>query len=297
MARYPIWKVLGYYLVLATAVYLLVDVAGLGDRMPTGRVGAGGGFFQGRNTPLEPLTPMFEGGTAAITLIGMLTALLLVLPVAWAYMATKPRKGYDQSVTHTVIILPAVVAGIVLIVRDSISLAFSLGGIVAAVRFRNTLKDTKDAVYVFLAIGVGLASGILAIDVAFFMSLMFNLIVLGLWKFNVGGGYWGIDVANPDTLPISGPSDPNTKRFTSLLTVRTPNPADVRAMLQEIFEDYTKRWTLVNTVDEGTETVLEFAVRFRRSAQPEAVVSEIRRTGGPAVLDVRLEAMPRPVDA
>ena len=32
-------------------------------------------------------------------------------------------------------------------------------GVVAAVRFRNTLRDTKDAVYVFLAVGIGLAWG------------------------------------------------------------------------------------------------------------------------------------------
>jgi len=48
---------------------------------------------------------------------------------------------------------------VVLIVRDSVALAFSLAGIVAAVRFRNTLRDTKDAVYIFLAIAVGLAAG------------------------------------------------------------------------------------------------------------------------------------------
>ncbi len=82
-----------------------------------------------------------------------------MLPVSWVYILTRQKKGFRQSVVQTLIILPIVVAGVVLLVKNSIALAFSLGGIVAAVSFRNTLRDTKDAVYIFLAIGVGLAAG------------------------------------------------------------------------------------------------------------------------------------------
>ena len=56
---------------------------------------------------------------------------------------------------QTLVILPIVAAGVVFMVKNSLALAFSLGGIVAAVSFRNTLRDTKDAVYIFLATGVG----------------------------------------------------------------------------------------------------------------------------------------------
>src|SRR5439155_2874936 len=52
-----------------------------------------------------------QGEWALVTLLSMLTALLLVLPVAWVYMVTKRRSGYDQSVVQTVIILPMTVAG------------------------------------------------------------------------------------------------------------------------------------------------------------------------------------------
>src|SRR2546430_8006441 len=74
-------------------------------------------------------------------------------------MLTKQRQGYDPSVVQTVILLPVAVAGIVAVVQNSLVLAFSLAGLAAAVRFRNTLKDSKDAVYIFVAMGVGLAGG------------------------------------------------------------------------------------------------------------------------------------------
>ena len=112
-----------------------------------------------------------------------------MIPVAWTYIIIKRTGGYDQSVVHTLIILPVAVTGIVIIVKSSLALAFSLAGIVAAVRFRTTLEDTKDAVYVFLAIGVGLAAGSQRLGTAFLASMVFNAVNLVLWKIKFGNIY------------------------------------------------------------------------------------------------------------
>lgn len=67
-----------------------------------------------------------------------------------------------------------------MIVKYSIALAFSLGGIAAAVRFRNTLDDSKDAVYVFLATGVGIAAAV-DLPVALLILLLFNALIVARW--------------------------------------------------------------------------------------------------------------------
>jgi hypothetical protein len=121
--------------------------------------------------------------------VSMLGALAIMVPVTWIYMVTRRSRGYDESVLHALLILPVAVTGIVMIVRDSIALAFSLAGIVAAVRFRTTLDDTKDAVYVFLAIGVGIACGVQALGLAVVLSLVFNAVVVVLWATGFGNPY------------------------------------------------------------------------------------------------------------
>lgn len=121
--------------------------------------------------------------------LSVVSSLLIMLPVAWTYILIKRRGDYDQSVVHTLLVLPVAVTGIVLIVQNSLALAFSLAGIVAAVRFRTTLKDVKDGVYVFLAIGVGLACGVQAIGVAAVVSVVFNAINLVLWAQDFGNIY------------------------------------------------------------------------------------------------------------
>jgi len=121
--------------------------------------------------------------------LSLLGALVIMIPVAWTYIIIKRRGGYDQSVVHTLIILPIAVTGIVIIVKTSVALAFSLAGIVAAVRFRTTLDDTKDAVYVFLAIGVGLAAGSQRLGTALLASMVFNVVNLVLWRLKFGNIY------------------------------------------------------------------------------------------------------------
>lgn len=135
----------------------------------------------------DPLTSAVPGRIYVTALI-VIGALALSVPVAWIYTFTR-RLRYDPSLVQSVIILPAVVAGIVVVVKNSVALAFSLAGIVAAVRFRNTLKDPKDAVYIFLALGIGLAAGVQALDIALVLSLIFNLMVLVLWKWDLGAIY------------------------------------------------------------------------------------------------------------
>jgi len=126
---------------------------------------------------------------AMVALVSMLGALAIMVPVVWVYMITRRQRGYDESVIHTLLILPVAVTGIVMVVLGRLEVAFALAGIVAAVRFRTTLDDTKDAVYVFLAIGVGIASGVQEVGIALVLSLVFNGVVLVLWSTRFGNIY------------------------------------------------------------------------------------------------------------
>jgi hypothetical protein len=123
---------------------------------------------------------------AITTSLSLITTLLLMLPVTWVYMSARRTKRHNQAVVETLIILPIVVASIVLIVRNSLALAFSLAGVVAAVRFRTTLRDTRDTVFIFLAIGIGFAAGVQVITVGAVASIVFNLVLLFIWRYDFG---------------------------------------------------------------------------------------------------------------
>jgi hypothetical protein len=223
----PYLRLAAYYVLLGLAVWLLIRLAPaipqLLDRFReisvVGAVSSRGRFVEDAAGVAATLS---QGQWALVTLLSMLTALLLVLPVSWVYMLTKQRSGYDQSVVQTVIILPMTVAATVILVQNSLALAFTLAAIVAAVRFRNTLKDTKDAVYIFLALAVGVAAGVFSPTVAAVMSVMFNIVVLALWELNVGNIYADQRGRVPALSPAEGLLGPR-RRSSAALAVGDPD--------------------------------------------------------------------------
>src|SRR5712664_3884960 len=130
--------------------------------------------------PLFRALPPLGTGAAAV-----ISAFLLAVPIAFTYVRTRSSLKYDQSLVQTVIMLPVVVTSILIVVANSLALAFSLAGIVAAVRFRNNLKDTRDAVYIFAAVGIGFAAGVGTLAIAAFLSVFFCVLELLLWKLDL----------------------------------------------------------------------------------------------------------------
>lgn len=191
----PIRRLIAYYVVLAAAAAALAAVFPAADRLLLGR-----GITVPESSPIVLQDGLAGVGAAsqslgansvtdlAITIsLVLLGTLALMLPVSWVYMSARRQPGgHSQAVAQTLLILPMVVAGIVLIVRDSLALAFGLAGVVAAVRFRNTMRDARDLVFIFLAIAVGFSAGVQTLVIGAVLSLMFNLVLLLTWRYDFG---------------------------------------------------------------------------------------------------------------
>src|SRR5881397_1756791 len=231
-----------------------------------------------------------------LTALSMLGALVLALPTAWVYMVTKQHRGYDQSVVQTVIVLPMTIAGTLILVQNSLALAFALGGIVAAIRFRNTLRDTKDVVYVYLALGVGLAAGVYVPIVAAVMSLVFNITVLMLWQLNVGNIYadrLGADrAARLEPHLQAAAEDKKKKRFNGALLIRAARPEPAQRVAEALLDEHAKRWKLAEIVpsDGGTST-FEYLVRLKDDGVAAALVGALKADGAPDIVAAEFRSL------
>ncbi len=233
-------------------------------------------------------------------LVQMLGALLLVLPIAFVYVRTRTRLKYDHSLVQTVIVLPIVVTAILVVVRNSLALAFSLAGIVAAVRFRNNLKESGDAVYIFGSIGIGFATGIHALSVAAVLSVVFVVVELALWKFNFNAEFEetfarlclpsGADLSaisqatGEHPRPMAG-NGADADGRTVPLRVYVDAVEPVKATIEMILERDAKKWSLVQTSEgEASPKVLEYRVRPRKSIGLEGLRERLLREGAPHVV-------------
>ena len=200
-----------YYLVIAIAVYAAVHLwPGFRGYLPIG--GVEQLIAQPAKNPLQASEAVRAahvgnlGQSLFWLVVAIIGAILASLPVSWVYMAVRSGGEYDQSLVNTIIILPMVVTGIVIIVQNSLALAFSLAGIAGAVRFRNSLKSSGDALFILMAVGIGLSAGIGAVELAAVLSIAFNFVFATLWLTEYGerkgmkrylADYDGLDEAAP----------------------------------------------------------------------------------------------------
>jgi len=145
--------------------------------------------------------------------VAIIGAFLFAFPVTWVYMTIRSGAEYDQSLVNTILILPIVVTGIVIIVQNSLALAFSLAGIAGAVRFRNSLKSSGDALFILCAVGIGLSAGIGAVELAAVVSIALNYCFCFLWMTEYGERK-GMKryLADFDGIDESAPPEPDKKK-------------------------------------------------------------------------------------
>ena len=300
--RIPLFRMLGYYAGVALIGWGLITLfPNLHDVFvaPLGSPGTGGLQSATDTSMVDAFQEVPRWQNRSITTAGVIIGtLLMVLPVAWVYTFTR-RLRYDRSLVHSLIILPPIVAGIVMVVKNSLALAFSLAGIVAAVRFRTTVKDPKDAVHIFLVIGVGLAAGVQALDIALLMSASFNVIVLVLWKYDIDAVYGDEDgellaVGDSGLLLADTPegrqratdraSDLVDDKTDGILLVHTREPDSARQVAEVVLTDVAKEWRFRDP-PRGRNGVytLEAVVRLRKKKTPVDLLGELEDRWSPTV--------------
>jgi hypothetical protein len=185
-ARKLLVQITIYYVVIALAVFIALKLwPGVRGYLPVG--GVEQLISQPAKNPLDATAAVRAAHVANLgqsifwLVVAIVSAILVSMPVSWVYMAVRAGDDYDQSLVNTIIVLPMIVTGIVIIVQNSLALAFSLAGIAGAVRFRNSLKSSGDALFILLSVGIGLAAGIGAIELAAVISIAFNYTFALLW--------------------------------------------------------------------------------------------------------------------
>jgi len=231
----------------------------------------------------------------------MTGALLLVLPLGWVYVRTRTREKFDRSLIPTVILLPIIVTAIVVVVRDSLALAFSLTGIVAAVRFRNNLKESNDAVYIFGAIAIGFAAGIQALAVAGILSVFLTTLELALWRFELGGRYartyvrlcgntgqFAVHPAPDAPVLTASPVVPVSKRarIAGTLAVSVRREPGLKREVERVIAEHAKRWEASKPVRKGNVRELSYQVELRRRSDPATLQTDLFQSIGPSLLSV-----------
>ncbi|WP_437971650.1 DUF4956 domain-containing protein [Sorangium sp. So ce260] len=125
------------------------------------------------NELLEPVIAgsAFEWRKAVVAL---LLAFGLGQAIAVVYMATFRGLSYARTTVHGMAMGSVITCMLMLAVGTNIAAGIGVAGGLSVVRFRTTLRDPRDIIFVFAALGVGMASGLQAYGTAIVGTLIFG---------------------------------------------------------------------------------------------------------------------------
>ncbi|MFO1077752.1 MAG: DUF4956 domain-containing protein [Planctomycetota bacterium] len=133
---------------------------------------------------LSDLTAQWPSlGTVVFHLV---LAFVLSVPVAWVYVWTHHGMSYSRSFVQSLVMLAMIVALVMLAIGDSMARAFGLFGALALIRFRTPIKDSRDTVFLFLAVAIGITVGVEAEVLAVLGTAITLLAAIYLWGVRFG---------------------------------------------------------------------------------------------------------------
>jgi hypothetical protein len=339
----PLRRLLTYYAILAVIVGLffwlspriVLLVAGRGLREVAGTPQVLEDALSSTGSVVPGFGPGSLGELTLVTVLILLGTLVLMTPVTWVYMSARSVPGHSQGIVQTMIILPLVVAGIIIVVQNSLALAFSLAGVVGAVRFRTTLRDTRDLVFIFLSIAVGFAAGVQSLAVAAVVSIVFNLVILLTWRYDYGRNVLTPTASSQWAGPLETLSSPTgdgqipdrdlvlaltpskaevlaerfervaktigkkkkKPRFNAILTVTTDNLPEAQNAIEPVLEKMTRRWKLDEVVtNTGKPSEIYYLIRPKKVVTRDELLTGIHDHAGNVIDSVDLETAEQAVE-
>ena len=127
------------------------------------------------------------GGFTLVNIVANLVlTFVLALAVAFVYKKTHRGLSYSQGFLFTLIIISIITTIAMMVIGNSLAVAFGLLGAFSIIRFRTPVKDAKDTGYIFFSLVEGMAVGTNNHLIAIVSTVVVLLVIWFLHKSNFG---------------------------------------------------------------------------------------------------------------
>jgi hypothetical protein len=122
----------------------------------------------------------FENLDLASLLFSLFLAIAVSFIISQIYKHTHRGLNYELAFMSTLVLLAPIVSVVMLFIRGDLVLSLGLIGSLSIIRFRTPIKDTRDMVFIFWVIAVGLGCGTYNWNVVIISTIIISITVFAL---------------------------------------------------------------------------------------------------------------------
>ena len=185
----------------------------------------------------------FSGPELVDVLISLCISTILGLLISQLYKGTHRGMNYEHTFMASLVLMAPIVTLVMLYVRGDLVLSLGLIGSLSIVRFRTAIKDTRDMIFTFWVIAVGLGSGTYNWSVVLLSSLFIMVVVYILYYVRYG------HTENRDFILSFSGGMPNPKESAAEVIQRYTSNARMRS-----FEVQGDSWEVIYELRFSEET-------------------------------------------
>jgi hypothetical protein len=205
------------------------------------------------------LNSIIQGGEITLASFLICTAVSLILGLGSAAVCMYKTR-HTQSFLITLAMIPAVVQLVIMLVNGNIGAGVAVAGAFGLVRFRSATGTAKEIGMIFLAMAMGLATGMGYVGLAVIFFLVMAVFCLVLTALRFGG----------------------SKEEERELKITIPESLDYDGLFDDLLQEYTTGYELekVKTTNMGTLYELSYRVVLKDAVVPKAFLDALRCRNG-----------------
>ena len=183
-------------------------------------------------------------------------SLIIGIILALSYMY---RTRYTKSFVITLALLPAAVCAVIMMVNGNIGAGVAVAGAFSLVRFRSAAGNAQEILAVFLAMAVGLATGMGYIGIAAFFTVVVSVILL-----------------------VFGKILSKKEEGERILKITVPEHLEFDGVFEDVLSKYTDEHSLqdVKTTNMGSLYKLTYTIRLKKDTAIKEFIDSLREQNG-----------------
>lgn len=197
-----------------------------------------------------------SGSSLIVQIVSILISFLLSALIAWTYYKTFQGLSYSRSYLQALILGSVVTTIAMLAIGDSLTRGLGMMGALAMIRFRSSLRDQRDMIFIFAGLSVGIASGVLRYDLAAIGTIFFCTFAFVLFH-----------------SPFS-----HRNRYDGLLRFNFIQDQMKQAELEAVLKQFCKVFALVTLRElaQGKEVDVAYQIKLKSERQQSELLSALK---------------------